>query len=236
MVIGTPMLRTSLAAARISRRTRVVWGAFCAAMALACGVLVLGDAECPRPVPAIALLQTAGTDGGITPLAAPLDQERWNAIVIHHSGMPAGDASTIARLQGAEGLDGLGYHFVIGNGQGMPDGFVFVGPRWNRQQPGAHVASRPRQGDARPVSLARGVTPESLNLHAVGICLVGNGDRREFTERQIRELVGLVRRIQDTLKIPSERVFLHADVADTSSPGRFFPMAAFEEQLLRGSR
>lgn len=235
MLIGTPMLRTSLAAARLSRRTRVVWGAFCAAMALACGVLVLGDAGGPRAVPAIAVLQAGNQDGGLSPLAAPLDRERWNAIVIHHSGTPAGDASTIARLQGADGLDGLGYHFVIGNGQGMPDGFVFVGPRWNRQQPGAHVASKMRAGDAQRVSLARGTTPEALNLHAVGICLVGNGDRREFTERQIRELVTLVRRIQRSLNIPSDRIFLHGDVADTSSPGRFFPVAAFEEQLVRGT-
>lgn len=234
MVNRFPNLRRT-AAARITRRTRLVWGAFGAAMALACGVLVLGDSDGPRAVPAMAVLQLGASDAGLTPLEAPLDRQRWNSIVIHHSGTPAGDAATIARMQGAEGLVGLGYHFVIGNGQGMPDGFVFVGSRWNRQQPGAHVASRARLGDTARVSLQRGLSPDELNRHAVGICLVGNGDRREFTERQMRELVALVRRIQRTFDIPSDRVILHGDVAETSSPGRFFPVAAFEEQLVRGN-
>jgi hypothetical protein len=235
MTSRTPMIRSTPTTARLSRRTRVVWGAFGAAMALGCGVLVLGDAGGPRAVPALAVLQTGGSEGGIQPLETPLDRERWNAIVIHHSGTPAGDPGSIARMQGDEGALGLGYHFVIGNGQGMPDGFVFVGPRWNQQKPGAHVASRTRGGDAAQVSLRRSPSAEQLNLHAVGICLVGNGDRREFTEHQMRELVTLVRRIQRTLGIPSDRVFLHGDVAETSSPGRFFPVAAFEEQLLRGA-
>lgn len=234
MVNRFPNLRRT-AAARITRRTRLVWGAFGAAMALACGVLILSDAEGPRAVPAMAVLQTGSADGGLTPLEAPLDRQRWNAIVIHHSGAPAGDAATIARMQGGEGLVGLGYHFVIGNGQGMPDGFVYVGPRWNRQQPGAHVASMPRVSDTARVSLQRRPSPDDLNRHAIGICLVGNGDRREFTERQLRELVALVRRLQRSLDIPSDRVILHGDVAETSSPGRYFPGAAFEEQLVRGN-
>jgi N-acetylmuramoyl-L-alanine amidase len=227
-----PILRPVRVTQRISRRTRVVWSAFGAAMALACGVLVLGDAQGPRPVPALSAV--GGSDAGISPREAVLDRGRWNAIVIHHSGAPAGDAASIARMHGAEGLAGLGYHFVIGNGQGMPDGFVEVGPRWNRQLPGAHVASTRRFDGAVPAARS-GLTPDELNLHAIGICLVGNGDRREFTDRQIDELASLVRRMQRTLGIPAERVFLHSDVASISSPGRFFPTSRFEEQLLRGN-
>lgn len=234
MASTLPILKPVRVTQRISRRTRMVWGAFGAAMALACGVLVLGDAQGPRPVPAMAVV-TAGNDAGMTPREAPLDRGRWNAIVIHHSGAPAGDAGSIARMHGTEGLAGLGYHFVIGNGQGMADGLVEVGPRWNRQLPGAHVASDVRSGADVQVAARAGVTPDELNLHAIGICLVGNGDRREFTDRQIEELASLVRRIQRTLGIPSERVFLHSDVAQTTSPGRFFPTSRFEEQLLRGN-
>lgn len=235
MVSTLPILKPVRVTRRISRRTRVVWGAFGAAMALACGVLLLGDAQGPRAIPAAAVVTVGAGDAGVMPREAPLDRSRWNAIVIHHSGSPAGDASSIARMHGAEGLAGLGYHFVIGNGQGMPDGFVEAGPRWNRQLPGAHVASAPRPSGAMRVAARTAQTPDELNLHAIGICLVGNGDRREFTDRQIDELASLVRRIQRTMGIPSERVFLHSDVAQTSSPGQFFPMARFEEQLLRGN-
>lgn len=234
MASTLPILKPVRVTQRISRRTRMVWGAFGAAMALACGVLVLGDSQGPRPLPAMAVVTVGGSDAGMAPREAPLDRGRWNAIVIHHSGSPAGDVASIARMHGAEGIAGLGYHFVIGNGQGMPDGFVEVGPRWNRQLPGAHVASDQRTGGVQ-VAARSGVTPDELNLHAIGICLVGNGDRREFTDRQIEELSSLVRRIQRTTGIPSERVFLHSDVAQTSSPGRFFPTSRFEEQLLRGN-
>lgn len=236
MASTLPILKPVRVTQRISRRTRVVWGAFGAAMALACGVLVLGDAQGPRPVPAMAVVTSAAADAGMAPREAPLDRSRWNAIVIHHSGSPAGDAGSIARMHGSEGLAGLGYHFVIGNGQGMPDGQVEVGPRWNRQLPGAHVASAGRVGADVRMAARSNATPDELNLHAIGICLVGNGDRREFTDRQIEELASLVRRIQRTLDIPSERVFLHSDVSQTTSPGRYFPTARFEEQLLRGNR
>jgi hypothetical protein len=229
------MLRPSLTAARISRRTRVVWGAFGAAMALACGILVLGDAGGPRPLVAMAP-ETVGTiDAGVLPREAPMDRTRWNAIVIHHSGTPAGDAASIARMHGDEGLAGLGFHFVVGNGQGLPDGFIEVGPRWNRQLPGAHVASRPAADGSRLVSLRADASAEQLNLHAVGICLIGNGERRPFTERQVHEVASLVRRLQRELGIPAERVFLHSDVAPVASPGSYFPTGAFEAQLLQNA-
>lgn len=229
------MLRPTRAAARISRRTRMVWGAFGAAMALACGILVLGDAGGPRPLVALAPETLGMTDAGVLPREAPLDRTRWNAIVIHHSGTPAGDAASIARMHGDEGLAGLGYHFVVGNGQGLPDGFIEVGPRWNRQLPGAHVASRTSAQGSTVVATRSDATAEQLNLHAVGICLIGNGERRPFSERQIHELASLVRRLQRELGIPAERVFLHSDVAPVASPGSCFPTSAFEAQLLQNA-
>jgi hypothetical protein len=225
-----PILRPIRVANSLSRRTRVVWGAFAAAMTLACGVLVLGDAEGPRPVVLAAPSVEGVVDAGVTPREARLDRDRWDAIVIHHSGTPAGNSASIARMHAEQGLVGLGYHFVIGNGQGLSDGSIEVGPRWNRQQPGAHVASRNSAAGVVPVGRD---SADHLNGHAIGICLVGNGDRRLFTDRQIRELASLVRRLQRELGIPAERVFLHSDVAPVSSPGTHFPAAAFEGQLLQ---
>lgn len=228
-----PILKPTRIGGPLSSRTRIVWGAFAATMALACGLLVLGDADGPRPVPMAAPELDARADAGITPREVRLNRNRWDAIVIHHSGTPAGDAATIARMHSEQGLAGLGYHFVIGNGQGLSDGAIEVGPRWNRQQPGAHVASHRGTSDAAPVTL---VSADHLNEHAIGICLVGNGDRREFTDRQIRELSSLVRRLQRELGIPAGRVFLHSDVAPVSSPGSHFPTAAFEGQLVQSTR
>ena len=67
----------------------------------------------------------------------------WKYIVIHHSATDSGSAASFDRSHRKRGWDGLGYHFVIGNGRGTGDGVVEVGYRWTRQVTGAH-AGRPR--------------------------------------------------------------------------------------------
>lgn len=152
----------------------------------------------------------------------PLDRDRWTGIVIHHLGQPAGDAESIRQMHLDWGYQSLGYHFLIGNGRGMGDGDVFVGERWVAQQPGVHTT---------------GERSDYHNLHSIGICLVGNGDRRPFTDRQIAALASLVRRLQRELDIPADRVSLHRQVAPgVSSPGRYFPAAKVREQMLLSAR
>jgi hypothetical protein len=170
-------------------------------------------------------------DAGVLPREAPMDRTRWNAIVIHHSGTPAGDAASIARMHGDEGLAGLGFHFVVGNGQGLPDGFIEVGPRWNSQLPGAHVASRRATDGSRLVSLRADASAEQLNLHAVGVCLIGNGESRAFTDEQLKSLTALVRELQQQCEIPASRVFMHSQLVQVASPGGKFPHEMFALQL-----
>lgn len=147
-----------------------------------------------------------------------LDQVRWTGIVVHHLGEPAGDPESVHRMHLGFGYQGLGYHFLIGNGNGLGDGVVHVGYRWNEQLPGAHAV---------------GPQEDVHNHGSVGICLIGNGNRRPFTDKQIDELVRLVHRLQRELRIPAHRVLLHDEIADgVDSPGRFFPAAGFDEQLL----
>lgn len=149
---------------------------------------------------------------------APLDSQRWTGIVIHHLGEPAGDAEYVDRLHKSYGYQGLGYHFLIGNGNGLGDGVIHVGYRWNDQLPGAHVM---------------GLAGRQHNLHSIGICLIGNGDRRPFTDRQLRQLVMLIRALQNKFDIPASHVYLHRDLAQgTTSPGRLFPSAQIREQLI----
>lgn len=157
-------------------------------------------------------------DDPVFQTAQPLDRQRWTSIVIHDLGEPGGDAESINRQHLALGYQGLGYHFLIGNGNGLGDGVIHVGYRWNEQLPGAHVA---------------GPDQAHYNQHAIGICLIGNGDRRPFTDRQMAQLVNLVQRLQQKLGIPAKNVYLHRDLnAQTASPGRFFTAAQLHEQLL----
>jgi hypothetical protein len=206
--------------AAANRRTKTVWGAFVGAMAVMTGVLTLADGGPRAGFAATAIEPIHGQAGGdpVTPPTAPLDRARWSGIVIHHSALPAGDPDSMHRLHQGYGYQGLGYHFLIGNGHGMDDGAVHVGYRWAQQLPGAH---------------SLGPDSEQHNQHSIGICLIGNGDRREFTPAQVAKLIDLVQGLQRELNIPASAVRLHRDLAPgQTSPGRFFPAAALQEQLV----
>jgi hypothetical protein len=198
---------------------------FLAAITIVTGLLAMGDRGQRSGFLAAAntvLIPTAAAAADTDPIfdtAAPLDRQRWTGIVIHHSGQPAGDIESLTRLHESYGYSaGLGYHFVIGNGNGLGDGVIHVGNRWNQQLPGAHTA---------------GPTGAAHNQHSIGICLIGNGDRRPFTPQQMAQLVSLVRRLQRELDIPAQRVWLHREIAPglTDSPGRLFAAGEMREQL-----
>lgn len=207
-----------------SRRTWVVWASFAAAMTAVAGVLALSDQGTSAQGFVATHLVTLGEQSAEDPvfrIDAPLDHQRWKGIVIHHLGAPGGDAESVHRRHLSYGYQGLGYHFLIGNGNGLGDGVVHVGYRWNEQLPGVHTV---------------GVQADYYNEHFIGICLIGNGDRRPYTDRQMAHLVSLVQRLQRELDIPASAVYLHRDVAEgvnppETGPGRFFARAAFEEQL-----
>ena len=151
-------------------------------------------------------------------LAVPLNQDQWRSIVIHHLGEPFGTPESIHRQHIQFGYQGLGYHFLIGNGNGLGDGEIHAGFRWDHQLAGAHVV-----GEAGP----------HHNTHSIGICLVGNGERRPFTERQMTHLIRLVQRLQQELGIPRTSVQLHSDLTEgIKSPGRYFSASQLAEQLL----
>ncbi len=203
-----------------ARRTKIVWAAFGGAMTVAAGLLLATGGELRgAPVAAAILTNERGQNA-----QAPQQQGAWKAIVIHHSGSPGGSPESLDRLHRSWGFASLGYHFVVGNGIDFGDGAIHTGPRWSRQEPGAHVANRPA-----------GTQPDAawFNQHAIGICLVGNGERRSFTDSQITRLGELVADLQREFGIPDSQVFLHSDLSEVASPGRFFPAAAFESSLRR---
>lgn len=206
-----------------TQRTRNVWAALVVAMTTVGGLLwLLQGGPGPRfdgiALPA-AVAATAPTSiDAIFRTRAPQSGGRWQAIVVHHSGSMFGNPSTIEAQHRAMDLEGLGYHFVIGNGSGMDDGDIHVGYRWLDQLPGAHAVG------------SRG---DWLNRNAIGICLVGDGKRKAFTDQQVRRLAQLVGELSRRLNIPADRVYLQSEVAPIEDPGQFFPEAAFREQLAR---
>lgn len=140
----------------------------------------------------------------------------WQAIVIHDTGTTAGSAAAINEAHQRMGRGGLGYHFVVNNGSLAEDGQIDVGFRWQRQFAGYYV---------------EGERAEWFNRNAVGICLIGDADNQRFTDAQLRQLVWLVRQVQQQFDIPRDAVYVDVG-SDPNQPARLFPHVWFRQQLL----
>lgn len=203
-----------------------MWLTLLVAMTGVGGLLAALQGEKSPRLDGVALAAAVPAEGPSDPIIsifntrAPLESGRWKGIVIHDSGSSTGSSATIAAEHEARGLLGLGHDFVIGNGRGADDGELYVGYRWLDQLPGAHAA---------------GPDQDYYNRNYIGICLVGNGDRKSFTDAQMTRLVELVRALTAELGIPTENVILHRDIAATTSPGRFFSEATLRRALSGGS-
>lgn len=154
-----------------------------------------------RPLPEI-----TGTDV-VVPRhwRADVPARNWKWIVIHHSASDSGGAAVFDAWHRQRGFDELGYHFVIDNGEGMPDGNVEVGSRWLKQKQGAHAKSADGQ----------------YNEHGIGICLVGNFEKDEPTAKQWQMLVKLVAYLSSEYGVGPEHIIGHRDVnGKTLCPGK----------------
>ncbi len=206
---------------RNTTRTKIVWGVLGVGMMLGIGTLSVLDPGSTRGggVTLSPLMSFSGTTGveAVFQTQAPLNEDHWNSIVIVHSGSSKGSAASIEAQHRAVGYDGLGFHFLVGNGTGMGQGEIHVGQRWLDQRDGADLA-----GTGTGVS-SRGM---------IEICIVGDGNRKAFSEEQLHRLAQLVSVLSEKFSISSDKIYLHKDIAGTTSPGQYFPRAAFEAQLL----
>ena len=155
----------------------------------------------------------SGQPGRAAPAADPAagrwavaNPRPWRYIVIHHSASPIGNAKTIGQAHRDRGFDEMGYHFVIDNGQGGPDGLVEVGGRWTRQKWGAHTGNTP---------------DNDYNNFGIGICLVGDFARNPPTAAQLDSLQALTSYLVRQYDIPPDAVIGHRDApsANTECPG-----------------
>lgn len=142
----------------------------------------------------------------------------WQYIVIHHSASESGNAQEFDRYhRTVRGWNELGYHFVLGNGKGAPDGQIQVGPRWAKQKHGAHCK-----------------TPDNrYNDYGIGICLVGNFQNGGHpSEAQMRSLANLVSYLVRTCNIPRRNILTHGGVThNTECPGENFSLTDLNARL-----
>ena len=143
--------------------------------------------------------------------ATPAQAQQWKYIFIHQSKTLSGNASTLGQR-----TNGLGDHFLIGNGEGTFDGEVQFSQRWSRQ-----AAALPPAG------------ADKIDPACISICLVGDFDSTLPTPTQMRRLSQLVTLLQSRLGIPAENVILTSqNTATSASAGKYFPATAFRETLL----
>ncbi|MBX4198113.1 peptidoglycan recognition protein family protein [Candidatus Parcubacteria bacterium] len=129
----------------------------------------------------------------------PIWQDRavTELIVVHHSATSGGNVERFAEYHKGkpDKFNDIGYHFVITNGSGGPDGEVQEG-RWESAV-GAHDPK------------------EKRNFRSVGVCLVGEN---VFTDKQksalIDKLAGLCKKYK--IKPSAETIVRHHD----RCPGR----------------
>ncbi|MDD2709988.1 MAG: peptidoglycan recognition family protein [Verrucomicrobiae bacterium] len=151
------------------------------------------------------------------PAPTPVKMRNWRYISVHHTGSSAGNETVIQEDHLRKGMEnGMAYHFLIGNGtMRLGDGVIVEGRRWKFQLQGGHSHQ------------------EYLNEYGIGICLVGNFNRKVPTARQIATLARLVCELQAFFQIPDENIHGHGQFygEDSDCPGKLFPWTTFSFQM-----
>lgn len=137
----------------------------------------------------------------------------WQSIVIHHSAGDFGNVKFLDKVhrqrQPYDPIDSMAYHFIVGNGKGMPEGQVAYGLRWRNRLWGAHVSA----------------ANSRYNYSGIGICMVGNYHLKPVPEAQYTALVDLIRQLKTTCGISAANIYPHCrlDGERTVCPGKYFP-------------
>lgn len=159
----------------------------------------------------------------LNPWKPTVEEREWNYIVLHHTASDAGSVESIheAHLKRKDSAGnpwlGIGYHFVIGNGNGMGDGDIEPTFRWKQQLHGAHAGAG------------------EYNQHGIGIVLVGNFQETSPSPAQLAAVKRLVGILKADYGVRSENVIGHGDVKATACPGRYFPLAEVTQSSLTPS-
>ncbi len=142
-----------------------------------------------------------------------LKRQQWEIIVVHHSATERGNASIFDQSHRQRGMqNGLAYHFVIGNGTDSKDGQIEMGSRWMKQLHGGHVKNT------------------YINEVGIGICLVGNFEKRKPSQAQLKSLIALMDWLQGSVLNKRLKFAGHKDIEKNLCPGKYFPLKAFYQK------
>ena len=122
--------------------------------------------------------------------------ENIKYIIIHHSATSR-DQTTFEAIKANHinrGWGDIGYNWVI-----TADGVLREGRPQN--QIGAHCRA------------------DGMNYKSLGICLTGNFQTEQPTEKQLETLKGIIEQLRGIYKIPVENILGHKEVAATACPG-----------------
>ena len=143
------------------------------------------------------------------------EEDRWTHIVIHHSGSPVDTLKSMNEYHLEKGWDGIGYHFIIGNGIKTIDGNVEETFRYRQLKDGAHA-----------------LTPDLFyNKNAIGICLIGDFNINSPTDKQISSLKNLLLTLKNKYGIMNKNILIHKEVKATECPGVNFPIEKMRSWL-----
>ena len=147
-------------------------------------------------------------------MQVPVVASRWQYLYIHHSKTTGGNALLLGNAP-----EGVGDHFIIGNGEGLVDGELQISQLWNHQQ-----------------SAISPVGNLKVQPNCVSICIIGDFDSKPPTPMQLGRLGQLVQALQARSRIPASRVeWLNDGLTTTGASaagiGRYFPGAAFRDQI-----
>jgi N-acetylmuramoyl-L-alanine amidase len=118
---------------------------------------------------------------------------RITHLVVHNNGVAGRTIEDIRRTHKSEGWADVGYHFVY-----HEDGSEHVGRKISR--PGAHVAA--------------------FNARTVGLCVIGNGDERDFNEKQYQALIKRLVVLCKEFKLSADRVIGHRETVPLVPRGK----------------
>lgn len=123
-------------------------------------------------------------------------------LVYHHTAASNLSAEVINKDHKEKGWGGIGYHFYI-----RKDGTIYRGRP--EECIGAHAIGR--------------------NYDSIGICLEGNFEEENVTNKQKESLINLS--VDMIIKYNLEDSIGHKDVYETLCPGKSFPMKEIKERV-----
>ncbi|MEJ2465855.1 MAG: peptidoglycan recognition family protein [Candidatus Thiodiazotropha sp.] len=162
---------------------------------------------------------------GLLGLSAYYWPNRWKYIVVHHSAGNYGNIEFLQKVhrerQPIDPVDAIPYHYIIGNGNGLADGEISSDSRKKYHIWGAHVSAN---------NIDR-------NLRGIGICVIGNLEVNQITNKQYQSLVKLTIKLMDMYGIPVRNVTGHGSTEgeSTKCPGKNFPMQQYLNDIAKNN-